>query len=185
MSRFTPVVAGLLWRSLPRALRSRRWPQNPVRWWTSHHFQEEKLQWRRSQQAVRCARGESQIPLRSIQHSFGLDLASRYLPGPGKCCWSGYPARTLAPKTWSKPEPQLLKRSRLKNFPDHYNFSKKDILKLKEDSEKLKAILLTTEKDYMRLSDDNKKHIDYLEIELIIDKKDKFINEIKKIHETF
>ena len=37
----------------------------------------------------------------------------------------------------------------------------------------------------MRLSDDNKKHIDYLEIELIIDKKDKFINEIKKIHETF
>ena len=26
------------------------------------------------------------------------------------------------------------------NFPDHYNFSKKDILKLKEDSEKLKAI---------------------------------------------
>ena len=71
------------------------------------------------------------------------------------------------------------------NFPDHYNFSKKDILKLKEDSEKLKAILLTTEKDYMRLSDDNKKHIDYLEIELIIDKKDKFINEIKKIHETF
>jgi tetraacyldisaccharide-1-P 4'-kinase len=41
--------------------------------------------------------------------------------------------------------------------------------------------LLTTEKDYFRLSSEDKKNIKYLKFKLLIDKKEEFINELKKI----
>ena len=60
-------------------------------------------------------------------------------------------------------------------FPDHYNFKKKDIKNIVEESNKLNAKILTTEKDFTRLSDDDAKRINFLKIEL------KIINEKKLI----
>ena len=67
------------------------------------------------------------------------------------------------------------------NFPDHYNFTKKDILNLNNKAKKLNACLVTTEKDYFRLNNEDRKNINCLKIKLLIDKKDEFINELKKI----
>ena len=66
-------------------------------------------------------------------------------------------------------------------FPDHYDFKKKDIIDLNKRAKELNACLVTTEKDYFRLNNENKKNIKYLKLELIIDKKDEFIYELKKI----
>ena len=81
---------------------------------------------------------------------------------------------------------ELLKNNNIEiietlNFPDHYNFKKKDIINLNNKAKELNACLVTTEKDYCRLNDEDKKNIKYLKIELLIDKKEKFINELKKI----
>jgi tetraacyldisaccharide 4'-kinase len=67
------------------------------------------------------------------------------------------------------------------NFPDHYNFTKKDILNLNNEAKELNACLATTEKDYLRLNNEDRKNINCLKIELLINKKDEFINELKKI----
>ena len=67
------------------------------------------------------------------------------------------------------------------NFPDHYNYSKIDLDKLINKSEENNAILLTTEKDYLRINQDYKKKINYLKIDTEIENKNKFIEEIKKI----
>ena len=67
------------------------------------------------------------------------------------------------------------------SFPDHYNFKKTDILNLNKRAKKLNACLVTTEKDYFRLSNEDKKNVNCLKIELHIDKKVEFINELKKI----
>ena len=66
-------------------------------------------------------------------------------------------------------------------FPDHYNFKKIDITDLNKRAKELDACLVTTEKDYFRLSNEDKKNIKYLKFELLIDKKEEFINELKKI----
>ena len=66
-------------------------------------------------------------------------------------------------------------------FPDHYNFKKIDITNLNKRAGELDACLVTTEKDYLRLSNEDKKNIKYLKFELFIDKKEEFINELKKI----
>ena len=80
----------------------------------------------------------------------------------------------------------LLKNSNLKiievlNFPDHYNFKKTDIVNLNNRAKELNACLVTTEKDYFRLNDEDKKNINCLKIKLLINKKEEFINELKKI----
>ena len=66
-------------------------------------------------------------------------------------------------------------------FPDHYDFKKIDITNLNKRARELDARLLTTEKDYFRLSSEDKKNIKYLKFKLLIDKKEEFINELKKI----
>ena len=43
--------------------------------------------------------------------------------------------------------------------------------------------IITTEKDYYRLSNDNKKNIKYAKIELEIENKEKFINKILSIYD--
>ena len=75
----------------------------------------------------------------------------------------------------------LLKENKIKlketfSFPDHHNYSLKDfnnISKGKED-----VILLTTKKDYFRITD-KKKNLYCLEVDLEIKDKDGFINLIK------
>ena len=80
----------------------------------------------------------------------------------------------------------LLKKNNIeiiktKSFPDHYNFTKKDILKLNQEANGLTASLITTEKDFSRLKIDDRKNINYLKIELVFNKKDEFVNDLKKI----
>ena len=65
------------------------------------------------------------------------------------------------------------------NFPDHYNYSSKDLNKLANYARESNSILLTTEKDYLRIKKDYKKNIKYLKIEIEVQDKDKFINFIK------
>ena len=68
------------------------------------------------------------------------------------------------------------------SFPDHYHFTESDlkILIKKINSEK-NQILLTTEKDYFRISENYQKNIDFLKIDVEIENRNKFIDEIKKI----
>ena len=66
-------------------------------------------------------------------------------------------------------------------FPDHYNYSKKEIENLINQTRENNAILLTTEKDYFRISQNYKKNINYLKIAVDIENQKQFIEEIKKI----
>jgi len=67
------------------------------------------------------------------------------------------------------------------SFPDHYNYSDAELEKLTIDAKEKNAILLTTEKDYLRLNGNYKKNINYLKIKTEINNKDQFVEEIKKI----
>ena len=59
-----------------------------------------------------------------------------------------------------------------KSFPDHYSYKKDDINNLILDANKQKLELITTEKDYVKISE-NKNHIHFLPIELELSVKDK------------
>ena len=67
------------------------------------------------------------------------------------------------------------------DYPDHYNYSKHEIEKLINKAKRNGAILLTTEKDYLRILPDYKNDIKYLKIKIEIENKDDFIDQIKKI----
>ena len=66
-------------------------------------------------------------------------------------------------------------------FSDHHEYSEKEVENLFNKAKKNNAILLTTEKDYFRIGEDYKKNINYLKIEVKIENRDQFIEEIKKI----
>jgi len=66
-------------------------------------------------------------------------------------------------------------------FPDHYNYSEKNLDNLIDKARNSKTILVTTEKDYLRINENYKKSINYLKISTKIENKDEFIKEIKKI----
>ena len=68
-------------------------------------------------------------------------------------------------------------------FPDHYSYKNKDINNLVSDANKSNSILLTTEKDYLRIDNDNKKNIRYIKIDIEIEEKENFINLMKKVYE--
>jgi len=66
-------------------------------------------------------------------------------------------------------------------FPDHHKYSVKELENLLNKSKDKNFILLTTEKDYFRISENYKKNIEYLKIKIEIENKNQFIEEIKKI----
>ena len=68
-----------------------------------------------------------------------------------------------------------------KEFPDHYNYSEKELKNLISRAKEKNAILVTTEKDYFRINKNYKKNINLLKIVVEIQNKDQFIGEIKKI----
>ena len=70
-------------------------------------------------------------------------------------------------------------------FPDHFNYNKNDIDKIKLDAKKINASIITTEKDYVKLTEEDKKEIKYLEISLEIKKESKLIEFIKKSYEKY
>ena len=61
-------------------------------------------------------------------------------------------------------------------FPDHYNYSTKDFDVLNKDNSN---ILVTTEKDYYRLNDIQKKICQYIEVDLEIENQELFKNIIR------
>ena len=63
-----------------------------------------------------------------------------------------------------------------KIFTDHYIYKKEDVKNIIEEAKKVNAKILTTEKDFVKLSDDVTGEIDYLKIELKIEEEQKFIN---------
>ena len=57
-------------------------------------------------------------------------------------------------------------------FPDHYNYSIKDLKKIKNYASTYKAEIITTEKDFLRLEDSNRYNINHLDLDLnVIDEK--------------
>jgi len=80
----------------------------------------------------------------------------------------------------------LLKKNNInvieeKKFPDHYNYSEKELENLLNRAKEKNSILLTTEKDYLRVNHNYKKNINFLKIKVEIENVDSFIEEIKKI----
>ena len=66
-------------------------------------------------------------------------------------------------------------------FPDHHKYSEKELLNLLSKVIENNTILITTEKDYFRISERYKKNIKFLKIKIEIENKNQFIEEIKKI----
>ena len=66
-------------------------------------------------------------------------------------------------------------------FPDHHKYSEKELVNLLNKIKDNNSVLLTTEKDYFRISENYKNNIKYLKIKVEIENKNKFIEEIKKI----
>lgn len=64
-------------------------------------------------------------------------------------------------------------------FPDHYNFTNKDISEIKKIANKKKLDIVTSEKDYLRLNNSNKKNIKYLKVDLKIENNNKFESYLK------
>ena len=67
------------------------------------------------------------------------------------------------------------------SFPDHHNYSNNEILNLINKAKESNSILLTTEKDYLRLSTKNRENINYLKIDVEIENKNEFITEVNKL----
>ena len=66
------------------------------------------------------------------------------------------------------------------SFPDHYNYSVKELNELVDISVKNNLKIITTEKDYFRIEQHKIPQIQYLSVELEIDNKDKFYREVIK-----
>ena len=67
-----------------------------------------------------------------------------------------------------------------KKFPDHYNYTDRDLQKLKELAKINGCKLITTEKDYFRIKKAFRKNINFLKIELSIDQEKKFYKYLKE-----
>ncbi len=85
------------------------------------------------------------------------------------------------PKSFIK----TLKKNKFKiakelSFPDHYSYSDKDIIKIKNISKKLNLEIITTEKDYNRLNKKMSEGINFLKIEMKIANELDFIDFINK-----
>lgn len=65
------------------------------------------------------------------------------------------------------------------NFPDHYDYKKVDVDLIKHKAKKLKANIITTEKDFVKIAKTETKDINFLEIDLKIEGEIQFIDFIK------
>ena len=65
------------------------------------------------------------------------------------------------------------------NFPDHFNYTQKDINKIKLQAKKLNAKIITTEKDYVKINPDKNNDIMFLKIEFKIKNEEKLIDYLK------
>ena len=69
-------------------------------------------------------------------------------------------------------------------FPDHHKYDKKDIHKIKSIALKLKAKIITTEKDFVKIPDELNNDLNFLKVDILIKDEKKLINFIlEKINE--
>jgi tetraacyldisaccharide 4'-kinase len=68
-------------------------------------------------------------------------------------------------------------------FPDHYEYSEKDINNIISTAKDLDCKIITTEKDYARLKIDNFSDIKYIKVDLEILNEEIFLKEISKLYE--
>ena len=64
-------------------------------------------------------------------------------------------------------------------FPDHYDYQKDDIDKIRSEAEKLNASIVTTEKDFVKINKIDSKKINFLKISLEFDKEVELVDFIK------
>ncbi len=64
-------------------------------------------------------------------------------------------------------------------FPDHYEYTLDDFEKIRNKAITENLKILTTEKDFMKVPDEFKKEIDFLNIDLIIENEDKLVELLK------
>ena len=79
----------------------------------------------------------------------------------------------------------MLKKNKLNiikeiEFPDHYQYSEKDINKIIIEAKRLNSKIITTEKDYIKISDAHKSEIKFVKSELKIEDEKKLLNSIMK-----
>ena len=67
------------------------------------------------------------------------------------------------------------------SFPDHHVYSETQLTKILETANKDNALVVTTEKDYVKLSSNFKKVIHPINIELHLSKNKKLLEEIKSL----
>ena len=65
------------------------------------------------------------------------------------------------------------------SYPDHHNYSEDDYKYLIGEKKEHNVLLVTTEKDYSRLSEKIKQNFECIEVDLEIENKNEFINLIK------
>ena len=65
-------------------------------------------------------------------------------------------------------------------YPDHYNYSLNDLKFIENMAEKLKLKIITTEKDYLRINNFDKKNIEFIKMKLEIKRKKSLMQLIKK-----
>ena len=68
-------------------------------------------------------------------------------------------------------------------FPDHYSFSYNQIKKIVEEAKKENLQIITTEKDYYKIKEFNINEIEYLKVDLVINKKKEFLNKLQKYYD--
>ncbi|NRA73862.1 MAG: tetraacyldisaccharide 4'-kinase [Rickettsiales bacterium] len=64
------------------------------------------------------------------------------------------------------------------SYPDHYNYTRKDLEKLLQQAIKFKVNLITTEKDFVRLNKNYQEKISYLKLNLEILNKQDFLKQL-------
>tara|TARA_B100001121_G_scaffold255421_1_gene232939 strand:+ start:8547 stop:9497 length:951 start_codon:yes stop_codon:yes gene_type:complete len=65
------------------------------------------------------------------------------------------------------------------NFPDHFDYKMNDIIKIKDHAKKINAKIITTEKDFVKISNFEKNEIKYLKVKIKISNENQFINFLK------
>jgi len=68
-----------------------------------------------------------------------------------------------------------------KAFPDHYSFKSRDLDKLRAHADQLKAQLVTTEKDFLRLPHDMRQKVKIIRAHVTLKEKNLFSNLIHKV----
>lgn len=69
-------------------------------------------------------------------------------------------------------------------FPDHFDYKKKDIDQIKKRAKNINAKIITTEKDFSKISKIDNTDINFVEVDLVIENDTDLINFLKsKIYE--